>query len=96
MKIVSYNVRGLGSVPKRRVLRELVSKEQIDLLCVQETKLEELDVQLCSQVWGDTDFDWQATPAVNRGGGLLCIWKRGTFKLQQCVSGHGFLGLVGV
>lgn len=77
MKLMSYNVRGLGNSAKRRVLRELIVKEGTDMLLFQETKLEDIDVQLCSQVWGDADFEWQATPAVNKGGGLLCMWKRG-------------------
>ncbi|XP_057418110.1 uncharacterized protein LOC130712288 [Lotus japonicus] len=95
MKIVSYNVRGLGSSAKRRIIRELLVKEQIDMMCVQETKLESVDVGDCTQMWRDSELEWKALPVVNKGGGLLCIWKRDTFHLLECVLGHGFIGLVG-
>lgn len=48
-----------------------------------------------AQLWGDSDLEWQAQPANNREGGLICIWKRGIFSLQECVSGPVFLGLIG-
>ncbi|XP_057436703.1 uncharacterized protein LOC130729089 [Lotus japonicus] len=95
MKIISYNVRGLGGTAKRRLLRGLISKEQVDMICIQETKLEAVNVSICTQIWGDCDYEWQACPAVNRGGGLLCVWKRGVFHMQECYSGPGFMGLVG-
>ncbi|XP_057425694.1 uncharacterized protein LOC130719065 [Lotus japonicus] len=93
---MSYNVRGLGSRLKRRVIRELVLQQQVELICIQETKLETVDASLCSQIWGDTEFEWKMVPSINRGGGILCIWKQGIFNLQEFVIGNGFLGLVGV
>ncbi|XP_057426056.1 uncharacterized protein LOC130719419 [Lotus japonicus] len=95
MKLLTYNVRGLGSMAKRRVIRELVTKEQVELVCIQETKLEVMDRGLCAQIWGDSDFSWLAQPAVNRAGGLLCIWKHDLFKVSASFSDNGFLGLVG-
>lgn len=84
MKILSFNVRGLGNPAKRRVIRDLVTREQVECLCIQETKIQSIDNRLCAQLWGDAEFDWQFQPAVSRAGGLLCIWKRGIFSLQEC------------
>lgn len=95
MKLLTYNIRGLGDGAKRRAIRDVICKNQIDLVCIQETKSQNLDRRICTQLWGDSEFDWKAIPAVNRGGGLLCIWSSKLFVLEQCVEGPGFLGLVG-
>lgn len=96
MKIMSFNVRGLGEGAKRRVIKERVIQNQVEVLFIQESKLQHVDKRICSQIWGDSSFDWRSIPAINRGGGLVCIWNPTTFTLGDCVIGTGFLGLIGV
>lgn len=57
MKILSYNIRGLGDTAKRRVIREVLCRNQVDMVCIQETKSSSVDRRLCAQLWGDTEFD---------------------------------------
>lgn len=71
--LLSYNTRGLGSDLKRRAVKNIVSQFKIDLVCLQETKLQEVDLRICKQIWGEEDLEWEFVSAVNRGGGLLCI-----------------------
>ena len=40
MKIITYNTRGLGRGVKWAVIRRMVQKERVDMLCIQETKKE--------------------------------------------------------
>ena len=47
MNIISYNVRGLGRGVKWAAIRRMVRKEKIDLLCIQETKTENIDMSVC-------------------------------------------------
>ncbi|XP_057451987.1 uncharacterized protein LOC130743775 [Lotus japonicus] len=96
MKILSFNVRGLGVGEKRSVIREVVNQNYVEMLCIQETKVQSVDRRLCFLLWGDSDFDWRAIPAVNSAGGLLCIWNAKAFAVEEVVQGGGFLGLVGV
>lgn len=42
MRILSYNIRGLGVGAKRRNIRELISKEKIEFACFQEIKTDRL------------------------------------------------------
>lgn len=95
MKILSLNVRGVANRVKWRCIQEIVVQEQVEMLLLQETKLQEVNSRLCGALWGDGGFEWKATPAVNRAGGLLCIWRRGVFKLYECLIGSGFIGLSG-
>lgn len=43
MKIISFNVRGLGGWEKRREVRKLVNEHSPWVLCIQETKLQAVD-----------------------------------------------------
>ena len=53
MKVVSWNVRGLGGLEKRREERKLVGEKSPFILCLQETKLAVCDDILCTSLWGD-------------------------------------------
>lgn len=55
-----------------------------------------IDRQVCAPLYGEKYFGWKAIPAVNKGGGLLCIWNLNLFTMEEFVEGPGFLGLVGV
>lgn len=92
MKVVSFNVRGTGSRLKGRAVRELVGREQIDLLFLQETKAQNVDIHLCRSLWGEGDCEWQALLAVNRAGGLIC--RKGVFSLSDVHMGTSFIALV--
>lgn len=59
MNIISYNIRGLGRGVKWIAIRRLVTKHQTDMLCIQETKREQIDKAICQALWGDTDLSWK-------------------------------------
>ncbi|GMQ08395.1 hypothetical protein CsSME_00052136 [Camellia sinensis var. sinensis] len=52
MKIVSWNVRGLGSRKKRVIIRDFLGKHQPDIVIFQETKVEVCDRLLIKSIWG--------------------------------------------
>ncbi|GAU51648.1 hypothetical protein TSUD_414700 [Trifolium subterraneum] len=56
MKILSYNVCGLGAVEKRRELRRLISERRVDVLCIQESKMEVVEESLIRYLWGSDSF----------------------------------------
>jgi len=47
MKIISFNIRGLGAVVKKREIRRLVLEKKPAVLCIQEMKMEVVDEFLC-------------------------------------------------
>ena len=47
MNIVSYNIRGLGRGVKWAAIRRLIRKHKADMLCIQETKKEQIDNAMC-------------------------------------------------
>jgi len=52
MKLLSWNVRGMGGVAKRREVSQLVREKNPLILRLQETKLSMLDAFVCNSIWG--------------------------------------------
>lgn len=95
MKVISYNIRGLGRRVKKRELKELVRMQTTDMLCIQETKLVGVDRRLCSLILEGNEFEWVSKDADGRSRGLVVIWKKGCFDLLSVFSESNFLGIEG-
>lgn len=95
MIVLSLNLRGMGSVLKQKAVKGLIFQHNVDLVCLQETKLQEVEIGCCRRIWGDVDFEWEFVPAVNRGGGLLCVWRKGFFQVTSCEKGQNFICISG-
>ena len=50
MKIISWNTRGLGSIKKRRVIKDFLCLENPDVVLLQETKRESCDRRFVGSV----------------------------------------------
>ncbi|KAA3480295.1 Transcriptional regulator ATRX [Gossypium australe] len=68
MRIVSWNVRGLGTEVKIAMVRRLVSKHRVDVCFLQESKLVIVSGDLIRRIWGDDDFDFRYAGALGRSG----------------------------
>ncbi|GLT98273.1 hypothetical protein SLE2022_157850 [Rubroshorea leprosula] len=95
MKIISFNVRGLGGIVKRKEVGKLVREERPDFLFLQETKLERIDVGICKMLWNSDEFDWVAKASSGASGGLLCLWDRRHFVKREEFTGDGYVGISG-
>jgi len=74
MKLLSWNVRGLGSLEKRKEVRSLVKEKRPLILCIKETKLQRCDVDVCLSVWDGQQASFSFRPSLGASGGLLTIW----------------------
>ena len=83
MKIITYNTMELGRGVKWATIRRMVQKERVDMLCIQETKKEQLDKFVCHALWEDIEVKWEVQPAINRAGGLLCLLNENSFRLDR-------------
>jgi hypothetical protein len=66
MRTCSWNVRGLGGRIKKKKVKELILREKVDVLAIQESKLASVDHKLCSRLWGGEDVGWRTAPAIGR------------------------------
>jgi len=83
MRILSLNVRGFGSPVKWRYVKEIIRKEGIKMLCLQEVRMNNFNLDLCCKLWGDNDIDFLYSEPANGSGGILMIWHKVFF---QCTS----------
>lgn len=74
MRILSWNVNGLGCLVKRRKVKEVVSKGDLDVVLFQETRLGEVDRFLFCSVWDNRFKEWECLPSCGSLRGLLVIW----------------------
>ncbi|KAK2396412.1 DNA-(apurinic or apyrimidinic site) endonuclease [Trifolium repens] len=86
MKIVSWNIRGLGRVDKRNEVRKLVREKHPLVVCVQETKVQTCDDFLCTTVWGSSPSAFSFRPSVGASGGLLTIWDTTEVEMWSTLS----------
>ena len=74
MKIISWNIRGLGSRTKRRVVKDFLRFQNPDVVMFQETKREVCDRRFVGSVWSVRNKEWAILPACGASGGILIIW----------------------
>ena len=46
IKIISFNVRGVNESDKRKVIGNFIRAQRVDLVCLQETKVQEMNKAL--------------------------------------------------
>ncbi|KAI8569700.1 hypothetical protein RHMOL_Rhmol02G0297800 [Rhododendron molle] len=66
------------------------------MVCVQETKLEQVDKIAIQRIWGNADLDFASASAVGASGGLLTIWNKEFFTADSVISHRNFILVQGV
>ena len=79
MRIISWNVAGLRAILKRGNLQDLIQKESPDIICLQETKAEESQVELPESIKTQYPYRfWESTKGTTQRKGLsgTAIWSK--------------------
>ena len=42
LKILSWNIRGANDREKRKLIKDVIKSQKVDLVCLQETKIQEM------------------------------------------------------
>ena len=87
MKILSWNIRGLGSKKKMRIVKRLLSSQSPDVVMLQETKRVNWDRRFASSVWKGRSLEWIALLACGASGGIVILWDSNKFKCTKKVLG---------
>jgi len=91
MKLLSWNIRGLGSAEKRSEVRLLVKEKVMWIVCLQETKLSAFDSSIVTSFWGNSSFNFSFHPSEGASGGLLIMWDTKEVEVWSSVSRTHFL-----
>lgn len=58
MKILAWNTRGIGDQSKQLALKRLITKTNPDLVLIQETKKDSIEIEVIKALWSSKDIGW--------------------------------------
>ncbi|KAH7684024.1 RNA-directed DNA polymerase protein [Dioscorea alata] len=74
MKILSWNVRGLGRSSKCHFVKEFILSSHADILCLQESKLQEIHISTWKSIGGSRLNTFDFILAIGSAGGIILAW----------------------
>ncbi|XP_026383497.1 uncharacterized protein LOC113278997 [Papaver somniferum] len=86
-KTISWNVQGLGDKDKRIVINSVLLKWNLDVVLLQETKLQDFSVQLRREVWCHPNVDYCYIPSRGTKGGISILWRKDKIDLIEKIEG---------
>ena len=81
-------MRGINDLRKRDVLKSFLREWKCDLICLQETKLEDVSPSVIRSLWGHNSVGFVCLKAVGASGGVIVMWDKTTFSLVSSVQGE--------
>ena len=71
MRVLSWNVRGLGKKARKRQVRDYIIKERIEIVGLQETMKQDFSDHDLHELAGGINFSWLWLPAKGKSGSIL-------------------------
>ena len=73
IKIISWNVRGVNDSDKRKVIKNLIRSNKADLVCLQETKVQEMKIDMVRSLGVGRFLSWTVLNAEGPRGVSYCF-----------------------
>lgn len=83
IKCLSWNVRGLNDARKRRIVKRFIKNENPEIICLQETKLSNIDNSILKEIVGPKYQDYEVIDARGTAGGVLLTWQTNKFQKKR-------------
>ncbi|XP_058732979.1 uncharacterized protein LOC131604562 [Vicia villosa] len=93
MNLLSYNIRGGGTLSKRKRVSFLVQSFSIDICFIQETKLPCFNETFAKNFWGSSGVEWTASNSLGAAGGMVILWRKDSLSLNFSFIGKGYVGI---
>lgn len=94
-EIICWNVRGLNNPAKRKAVREFLALVRVNVVCLQEMKLDAIDQFVVMQCLGPSFDGFAYLPAEETRGGILLAWDTTSIYIDHIHEDSNFLtGLV--
>lgn len=74
LQILSWNVRGTNDNDKRKVIKALIKSQKVDLVCLQETKIQEMSIRIVQSLSVVRGLEWGVVNLRRVVGGVLVFW----------------------
>ncbi|RVW77597.1 LINE-1 reverse transcriptase-like [Vitis vinifera] len=80
--------RGANDVNKRRIVKSVVRKQKVDLVCIQETKIQSMTDGVVKSLGVGRFLDWRTLEATGAAGGVLVCWDKRSLELLEWEEGQ--------
>ena len=87
IKIISWNVRGVNDLDERKVIKNFLRTHRVDLVCLQETKVQEMNNDMVRSLGVGRFLNWKALNAEGSAGGILLLWDNSRISMVDSVVG---------
>lgn len=84
--LLSWNVRGLNCPDRRATVHETIASTSCHLVCLQETKLDDVDQFVAAFLGGHRLRSFAQRPAVGTRGGILMLWDENVVGISNIVA----------
>jgi exonuclease III len=83
-KLISWNVRGMNELEKRMKIRRRLRKWKVDIVCLRETNMEVINLEVVRSV---EVYCWLYLGSTGASRGILLMWDRQVVeKIEECVG----------
>ena len=88
LKLLSWNVRGANNPKKRNIIRNFIRSQMVDLVCLQETKIQELSSVVARNLGAGRLAEWRMVEAEGTAGFILVFWNTRKLDMVEFEIGH--------
>ena len=81
LKVLSWNVRGANDSSKRKIIKTFIRNQKVDLLCIQETKIQPMLEGVVRSLGSGRFLDWRALEADGAVEGILICWDKRSLEI---------------
>ncbi|KAL6343127.1 hypothetical protein AAG906_019670 [Vitis piasezkii] len=86
-RMLTWNVRGANNCDKRKVIKALIKKQKVDLVCLQETKIQDMSKGIISSLGVGRYLEWGAVDSRGAAGGIVVFWDNRVLDLVDIQKG---------
>lgn len=90
---MTWNVRGCNNIKNRRNIKAHITKQNVNFLCLQETKCSSWDLSMRNSLWDRNTHGWIEVPATGLSGGLLITWDMKQYNHISHSTGNNWIAL---
>ena len=85
--IISWNVKGINEGNKHGVIKSLIHLYSIDLVCLQETKVQQITTRIVRSLGVCRCLAWRVVDARGQARGIVVFWDKRVLELLEMEVG---------
>ena len=81
-------MRGVNDNNKRKIIKSFVRKQKVDLLCIQETKIQLMSERVVKSLGAGRFLNWRALKVFGSTRGVLICWDKRSIEILDWEEGQ--------